>query len=126
VAKHELSRREREILDIVYRLAAPTAVEVRSAMAQPPTDGAVRATLRILGRKGLVRRRQDGPRFRYLPAVPRPRATQAALRHLLDTFFAGSTHQALTALLDLNSSDLTDEQRSRLKTLIEQARQEGR
>ncbi len=129
MAKHEqprLSRREREILNIVYRSGSPTATEVREAMADPPSDGAVRATLRILVKKGCVKHRQDGPRYRYVPTLSRRRATESALKHVLDTFFGGSAEEAMMALLELKSCGLTDEQQARLRQEIDQARREGR
>lgn len=95
-------------------------------MQRPPTDGAVRGTLRILVSKGHLKRRQDGPRYRYLPARSRRRAIDSALKHMLDTFFEGSTQEAMTALLELKSCDLSDEQRARLKQAIDQARAQGR
>ena len=125
-ARPELSRREREILNIVIQLGSPTAAEVRQAMQRPPTDGAVRGTLRILVGKRQLKRRQDGPRYRYLPARSRRRVIDSALKHMLDTFFEGSTQEAMTALLDLKTADLSDEQRERLKRAIEQAREQGR
>ena len=128
MAEHarELSRREREILDIVIQLGSPTATEVRHAMHRPPTDGAVRGTLRILVSKGHLKRRQDGPRYRYLPARSRRRAIDSALKQMLDTFFEGSTQEAMTALLELKSCDLSDEQRQRLRRAIDRAREQGR
>ena len=124
-AKKGLSRREQEILNIVYRIGAPTATEVREAMAAPPTDGAVRATLRVLVNNGYLKHRQDGPRYRYAPIMPRRRATESALRHVLDTFFGGSSEEAMMALLELKSCDLNDEQRARIKREIDRCRREG-
>lgn len=124
--RRALSGREREILDIVIQLGSPTAAEVRHAMLRPPTDGAVRGTLRILVAKRQLKRRQDGPRYRYLPTRSRRRVVNSALKHMLDTFFEGSTEEAMTALLDLKSCDLSDEQRERLKRAIDQARRQGR
>ncbi len=98
MAKREqpgLSRREREILNIVHRFGSPTATEVREAMPDPPTDGAVRGTLRVLVKKGYVKHRQDGPRYRYLPTISRRRATESALKHVLDTFFGGESPFAI-------------------------------
>ena len=125
-AKPGLSRREQEILNIVYRFGSPTATEVREAMSNPPTNGAVRATLRVLVNKRYLKHRQDGPRYRYVPTLPRRRATESALKFLLDTFFGGSTEEAMIALLELKSCDLTNEQRARIKRRIGQARREGR
>lgn len=121
-----LSRREREIVDILYAHGRATAAEVREAMAQPPTDAAVRATLRILVEKGQLERGYDGPRFLYWPAVPREKARRSALRHLLQTFFGGSAEGAMVALLEMEGEKLGAEERERLKRLIDQAEQEGR
>ena len=125
-SKPGLSRREQEILNIVYRDGSPTATEILEAMASPPSNGAVRATLRVLVNKGYLKHRQDGPRYRYAPTLPRRRATTSALKHVLDTFFGGSTEEAMMALLELKSCDLTDEQRARIKREIDQCRREGR
>lgn len=122
-----LSRREREIMDIVYREGRATAAEVRDAMAEAPTDAAVRATLRILVAKGHLRIEQDGPRYVYHPTVPREKARRAALRHLVQTFFGGSAPGAMAALLDIDeAAELRDEDRERLRMLIERAAREGR
>lgn len=121
-----LSRREREILDIVYRLGRATAAEVRAEMAQPPTDPAVRTTLRILVRKGRLRHEYDGPRYVYTPTVARDAARRSAFRHLLDTFFGGSARGAMTALLDMEEVDLPARERRRLKELIADAERKGR
>lgn len=122
-----LSRREREIMDIVYREGRATAADVREAMAEPPTDAAVRATLRILVEKGHLRFEQDGPRYVYHPTVAREAARSAALRHLVHTFFGGSAGGAMAALLDIDeAAELRDEDRERLRDLVEQAVREGR
>jgi predicted transcriptional regulator len=94
-------------------------------MPDPPSYSAVRAMLRILEGKGHVRHEQDGPRYVYAPTLPRERAKRSALRHLLDTFFDGSAEQAVAALLDDSSTELSDEQLARLSRLIDQARKEG-
>lgn len=125
-AKPKLSRREREILDIVYRRGHATAAEVREVMHEAPTDAAVRTTLRILVAKGHLRIEQDGPRYDYWPTVPRDVARRAELHHVLRTFFGGSTESALATLLDIQPGVLTDEARRRLKQLIDKAAKEGR
>src|ERR687892_1753081 len=96
----DLSRRERQIVDILYSQGRATAAEVQAALPDPPSYSAVRAMLRILEEKGHVRHEQDGPRYVYVPTVTRDRAKRSALRHVLQTFFDGSTEQAITALLD--------------------------
>lgn len=125
-AKPQLSRREQEILDIVYARDHATAAEVREAMHEAPTDVAVRTTLRILVAKGHLRIKQDGPRYDYWPTVPRDAARRSALRHVLRTFFGGSTESALATLLDIQPGDLNDDTRRRLKQVIDKAAREGR
>jgi len=122
----QLSRREREMMDIIYARGKATAAEVRQAMASPPSYSAVRATLRVLEEKGHVRHRQDGPRYVYLPTVPREKARRSALQHLMHTFFDGSARNVVATLLDLESADLTDEELERLSEMIEESRKEGR
>ena len=125
-AKPTLSRREQEIIDIVYARGHATAGEVRGAMHEPPTDAAVRTTLRILVAKGHLRIEQDGPRYDYWPTVPRDTVRRSELQHVLRTFFGGSTESALATLLDIRSGELGDEERRRLKRLIDKAAKEGR
>lgn len=124
--KPALSRREREILDIVYTHGHATAAEVRDGMHDPPTDAAVRATLRILVDKGHLRIKQDGPRYNYWPRLSRNAAQRSELLHVLRTFFGGSTESAVAALLDLREGELSDDERRRLKQLIDDAAKEGR
>ena len=121
-----MSRREREVMDIVYRLGRATAAEVRAAMAQPPTDPAVRTTLRVLVRKGRLTHEYDGPRYVYFPTVAREAARRSAFRHLLDTFFGGKAHGAMAALLDMEDTGLSSKQRRRLRELIDDADRKGK
>ena len=121
-----LSRREREVLDIVYRLGRATAAEVRAEMAHPPTDPAVRTTLRILVTKGLLSHAYDGPRYVYVPTVAREAARQSAFRHLLDTFFGGSARGAMAALLEMEKTGLSSQERRRLRALIDDAERKGK
>jgi predicted transcriptional regulator len=121
-----LSRREREVLDIVYRLGRATAAEVRAEMAHPPTDPAVRTTLRILVRKGRLSHEYDGPRFVYFPTVAREAARRSAFRHLLDTFFGGSARGAMAALLEMEETGLSSRQRRRFRELIADAERKGK
>ncbi|PYR76267.1 MAG: CopY family transcriptional regulator [Acidobacteria bacterium] len=125
-AKPRLSRREQEILDIVYARGHATAAEVREAMHDAPTDAAVRTTLRILVAKGHLRIEQDGPRYDYWPTVPADTARRSELRHVLRTFFGGSTESALATLLDLAPATLSVDARRRLKRLIDKAAKQGR
>jgi len=122
----QLSRREREIMDVIYRSGRATAAEVLDQLAEPPSYSAVRALLRVLEDKGHLRHEEDGPRYVFLPTVPRERALQSALRQLLHTFFDGSAEQAVAALLDLSSARLSDAELQRLSQLIADARKEGR
>jgi len=125
-ANAKLSRREREIMDVIYRSGRATAAEVLEQLADPPSYSAVRALLRVLEDKGHLRHEADGPRYVFVPTVPRERARQSALRQLLHTFFDGSTEQAVAALLDLASTKLSDAELERLSRLIADARKEGR
>ena len=119
-----LSRRERQIMDIIYARGQATAAEVTATLADPPSYSAVRALLRILEQKGHLRHQEDGPRYVYLPTVSRDRARRSALRNLVKTFFDGSTAQAAAALLD--QSDLSRAEYDRLARVIDKARKENR
>jgi predicted transcriptional regulator len=121
----DLSRRERQILDILYQRGLATAAEVQAALPEPPSYSAVRALLRILEEKGHVRHQQDGPRYVYLPTVARDNAKRSAMRHMLKTFFDGSAEQAISALLDDASAKLSPAELDRLARLIEDARKSG-
>ncbi len=117
-----LSRRERQIMDIVYRRGRATAAEVLDDLPDPPTYSAVRAALRLLEEKGELAHEMDGKRYVYLPTTPRNRARTTALRHLVRTFFNGSPEQVVNALIeDVRPSSAELE---RLARLIEQARRE--
>ena len=124
--KPALSRREQQVLDIIYALGHATAADVRERMVDAPTDAAVRTTLRILVAKGHLRIEQDGPRYDYWPTVPREAASRSEMQHVLRTFFGGSVETALAALLDVKPGEIGDEERRRLKRLIDQAAKEGR
>ena len=124
--KPALSRREQQVLDIIYARGHATAAEVREGMSDPPTDAAVRTTLRILVAKGHLRIEQDGPRYDYWPTVSPDAARRSELQHVLRTFFGGSTESALATLLDLGASKLDDDARRRLKKLIDTAAKQGR
>jgi BlaI family transcriptional regulator, penicillinase repressor len=119
-----LSRRERQIMDIIYARGQATAAEVAAALPDPPSYSAVRALLRILEQKGHLRHQEDGPRYVFLPTVPRERARKSALRNLVKTFFNGSPAQAAAALID--QGELSAEDVARLEAVIEKARREGR
>ena len=124
-APPDLSRRERQILDVLYKAGRATAAEVQERIADAPSYSAVRTLLRILEDKGHVRHEQDGSRYVYLPTVAHDAAKRSALRHLLNTFFEGSTTQAIAALLDEDSSRLSSDDWNRLTTAIKRARKEG-
>jgi predicted transcriptional regulator len=122
----ELSRRERQIMNIVHRLGRATAAEVLEEMPDAPSYSAVRAMLRILEEKGHVRHAQEGKAYVYVATHPAQKVRRSALRSLVDTFFEGSTEKAVAALLDLSKSELSDEELERMAGLIAQARKEGR
>jgi predicted transcriptional regulator len=121
-----LSRREREIMDILYRRGRATAAEVLEDMADPPSYSAVRALLRILEEHGHAKHVQDGPRYVYSPAVARSDARKSALSHVVTTFFDGSVEQAVVALVESSRSRLSKEELERLAQLIDKAKKEGR
>jgi BlaI family penicillinase repressor len=121
----QLSRRERQIMDVVYRNGRVTAAEVLAEMPEPPSYSAVRAMLRLLEEKGHVRHEQDGPRYVYLPVVNRDKARKSAMKHLVRTFFDGSTEDAVAALLQ-GDSGMSDGELERLAKLIDGAKKEGR
>ncbi|HEY0876283.1 MAG TPA: BlaI/MecI/CopY family transcriptional regulator [Vicinamibacterales bacterium] len=120
-----LSRRERQIIDILYAQGRATAAEVQMALPDPPSYSAVRAMLRILEEKGHIRHEQDGPRYVYLPTVARDSAKKSAMRHVLQTFFDGSASQAISALLDDPRASFSDAELDRLAQMIEKARKGG-
>lgn len=122
----ELSRRERQVMDIVYAEGEATVNEVQDRLPDPPSYSAVRSTMRILESKGHLVHTQQGPRYVYSPAVPREAARKAALRHLVSTFFDGSPGEAAVALLRMEDTDLSASDLGRLAERIEEARREGR
>lgn len=121
-----LSRREREMMNIIFRTGKATASEVLEAMAAPPSYSAVRATLRVLEQKGHLRHQHDGTRYVYIPTVNRDKARNSALDQLLTTFFEGSAASVVATLLEQSKDQMTPEELDRLSILIEQARKEGR
>jgi predicted transcriptional regulator len=122
----QLSRRETQIMEIVYELGRATAAEVQSRLPDPPSYSAVRAMLRILEEKGHLGHEQEGPRYVFAPTVPAERARETALRRLVRTFFGGSPENAVAALLDLADRPLEPEELDRLAAMIDDARREGR
>lgn len=121
-----LSRRERQIMEILFQRGKASAAEVREAMEDAPSYSAVRAMLRILEEKGHVRHQAEGLKYVFLPAVARDKAKRSALKHLMDTFFAGSPEQTVAALLDVSATRLTREELDRMAQMIEKARREGK
>ncbi|RPJ01492.1 MAG: BlaI/MecI/CopY family transcriptional regulator [Candidatus Aminicenantes bacterium] len=121
-----LSRREREIMDIVYEMKEASALQVLERLPSPPSYSAVRALLRVLEQKGHLVHRQDGPRYMYVPRLAKDKARRSALAHLKQTFFDGSTMDVVAALLDISEEDLSPDDYARLAELIDKARKEGR
>ncbi len=121
-----LSRREREILDILYTADGLTGAEVQERLQDPPSYSAVRALLRILEEKGHVHHEERGPRYVWFPVVSRARARRTALKALVDTFFGGSAEEAMAALIDASREELGEAELDRLAGLIQSAKQEGR
>jgi len=120
-----LTRRERQIMDILFRRGRATAAEVMADLPGEPSYSTVRTQLRVLEEKGHVRHEEDGIRFIYMPAVARHAARKSALRHLVETFFDGSSEKAVAALLGGEGSKLSDEQLDRIADLIAKARKDG-
>ena len=125
-SQKNLSRRERQIMDIIYQFGQATAAEVLENLPDPPSYSAVRAMLKILEDKGHLRHKQQGPRYVFLPKVSREKAKRSAVKHLLQTFFDGSAESAVATLLDVSRSDLSNADLDRLNRLISQAKKEGR
>jgi BlaI family transcriptional regulator, penicillinase repressor len=125
-APASLSRRERQILEILYQSGKASASGVRAAMPDAPSYSAVRTLLRVLEEKGHVKHRAEGLRYVYTPTVGLEKAKRGAVKHLLDTYFEGSPEQIVAALLDVSSTRLTPEELERMTQLIEKAKQEGK
>ena len=119
----DLTRRERQIMDIIYARGEATAAEVAEGLADAPSYSTVRALLRILEEKGVLKHREDGPRYVFAPTVPREKASKSALNRVLDTFFEGSLANAVAALVDAKDGQLSAEELQRLETIIKQAKQ---
>ena len=121
---NELGRRERQIMDVIYRLGRATVAEVQAGLSDPPTYSAVRGMLRFLEDKGFLRHEQDGVRYVYLPTLEPKKARRSALRHLVQTFFRGSAPEAAAALIE--EGKLSGDDIERLQTLLDKARREGK
>src|SRR5712691_5826904 len=120
-----LSRRERQMMDILYQRGRATAAEIHRELPVPPSYSAVRAKLRVLEEKGHVRHAEEALRYVYLPTLARQTARRSALRHMVATFFEGSVEEAVAALLDLSAANLSKKDLDRISNLIEEARKEG-
>jgi len=125
MALEGLSRRERQIMDILYQKGKASASEVRESMENAPTYSAVRAMLRILEQKGHVKHRAEGLKYVYVPVLGRDKAKRSAVKHLLDTFFSNSPEQVMAALLDISAKHLTRDELDRMAEMIEKAKREG-
>lgn len=122
----DLGRRERQIMEVVYRLGRATAAEVLGGLPDPPSYSAVRGMLRLLEGKGHLRHTREGIRLVYLPTVPVDDAGETTMRHVLNTFFAGSTAAAIAALLEASDEPPSDTELDALQRMIDQAREQGR
>ena len=120
-----LSRRERQIMDVIYQRGRATAAEVQEHMPEPPSYSAVRAMLKILLDKNVLKAEKDGPRYVYVPTKARKQAGKSAIKNVLETFFEGSVDQAVAALLDARDGNLTGDELDKLQGLIKPARKEG-
>ena len=121
-----LSRRERDVMDVLYELGGATAVQIRERMSDPPTDSAVRSVLRILVSKRHLERTPEGHRYVYSPTMPVVRARRSAMHRVLRTFFGGSVEGAVAMLLELGEGDLTPDERERIKRMIDESEEGGR
>jgi BlaI family transcriptional regulator, penicillinase repressor len=121
-----LSRRERQIMDILYRAGKASGSDVLNAMPDPPSYSAVRAMLRVLEEKGHVKHQEEGLKYVYAPVVARDKAKRSAVKHVMETFFNGSPEQIVAALLDVSSTKLTREELDRMAEMIEKAKKEGK
>ena len=126
VSGADLSRRERQIMDILYHSGRATAAEVQAALPDPPSYSAVRAMLRVLEGKGQIRHEEESLRYVFLPVVGRDKAKFSALKHLLETFFDGSAEQAVAAVLRMSDAQLSDTEIEQLRERIRKARVSGR
>jgi predicted transcriptional regulator len=120
-----LTRRERQIMDVLYRLGRATAADVMAALPGEPNYSTVRTQLRVLEDKGHVRHDEEGLRYVYAPAIPRHAARKSALKHLVETFFDGSAEQVVAAVLGGEASHLSDDELDRVSAMIDKARKDG-
>jgi predicted transcriptional regulator len=118
----DLSRRERQIMDVIYSMGEASAAEVVAGLADPPSDSTVRALLRILEDKEVLKHREDGPRYVYLPTEAPEKASRSALKQVVQTFFEGSLANAVAAFVDTQDTTLSAEEIKRLEAIIKQAK----
>jgi predicted transcriptional regulator len=121
----DLSRRERQVMDILYRDGKATVADVLAGLPDPPSYSAVRAMLRILEEKGHVHHEQDGPRYVFVPTVKRDSAQRSALRHVVNTFFDGSAAQVMAALFELSARELDADELAQMRRLVDKAKRRG-
>ncbi len=121
-----LSRRERQIMDVIYRLGEASVADVRSEMRDAPSYSTVRAQMSVLTKKGELTHTMVGPRYVYRPTTSKTEARTSALERVLSTFFDGSPTKAMAALMDISAADMSDEELDHLEDLIQDARREGR
>jgi BlaI family penicillinase repressor len=126
VPTDDLSRRERQVMDALHRRGAATVAEILRDLPDPPSYSAVRSILRILGEKELVTFSEDGPRYVYRPATPTSQARTDVLKQVVHTYFAGSTEQAFTALLQMSDAKISPEELARIRERIRDAELKGR
>jgi predicted transcriptional regulator len=124
--EHHLSRRERQIMDVLHTRGQATAAEVLAELPNPPSYSAVRALLRILEEKNHIKHHRDGARYVYLPRASREAASKSALRRVVSTFFKGSAAEAMAALLENSDTEISDAELNKLQQIIKQAKKEGR
>ena len=122
----DLSRRERQVMEILHRRGQASVTEIMDDLPDPPTYSAVRSILRILGEKGRIAHREDGPRYVYFPATPTEQAREDVLEQVVRTYFAGSTEQAVTALLRMTDAEINEAEVARLREKIRAAKLKGR
>ena len=122
VKHHQLSRRERQIMDVIFARGEATAADVAAALPDPPSYSAVRAMLRILEDKGVLRHREDGPRYVFMPTESRDKASRSALQRVVQTFFDGSLASAVAALVDAKDGALPPDELARLEAIIKKAK----
>lgn len=121
-----LSRRERQIMEVLFQRSKASAQEIREAIEDAPSYSAIRTLLKVLEDKGHVKHRAEGLRYVYVPTVGQEKAKRSAVKHVLDTFFNGSPEQVVAALLNVSSTKLTREELDRMSEMIENAKKEGR